>query len=169
MALEIAVTQNMPFQQLAQVTALSGTATGALGPGSSLFLQRLFLPGLMVLTEVDLALGIAFPGAASGAGTMNHSLVIYGFGNRISLGSPYQRFGHERLDDGLEHRWGLVVGNPIPGRLGRIGDRGVDTPDRCHACARGVRHRQHARIQSAFERLDGGSILPISVTWHSKS
>jgi hypothetical protein len=81
----ISVTQNFPFQQLAQVTSVAGVISGAAGFGSSLFLQRLFLPGEMLLSEVDLALGISFSTTSNGAGTLARSLIVYSFANSTSL------------------------------------------------------------------------------------
>ncbi len=85
----ISVTQNIPFQHLAQVTSVVGPAVNSapVGLGSSLFLQRLFVPGMMVLSEIDLALGLSFPGTSLGAGAMYRSVVIYSFSNSTLLAS----------------------------------------------------------------------------------
>jgi hypothetical protein len=96
----ISLTQNVPFQQLAQVTSVSGSIHGVSGFGSSLFLQRLFLPGLMALTEVDLALGMSFPATNSGGGTMYRSFAIYTFSNSTLLGSLFSVSGSSTWTSG---------------------------------------------------------------------
>jgi hypothetical protein len=69
-----------------QILSKSAAATGALGFGSSLFLERTTV-GAMTLTKVDLAMGISFSATNSGQGTMNQSFIIYSFGNSTSLAS----------------------------------------------------------------------------------
>ena len=85
-------TQNALFQQIGQILVANVTATGtsaAVKPfNSSLFLQRIFLPGSMSLSEVDLAIGIAFPNSTSdGQGSVSQTFVLYSFVNSTSLAS----------------------------------------------------------------------------------
>lgn len=88
MASKVSVTQNLPLQQIGGVIAsASGTVTGTAGFGSSLFLQRIFIPAAMTLTEADLALGVSFNATSNGAGTLSQSFVLYSFGNSSSLAS----------------------------------------------------------------------------------
>lgn len=87
-ATKISLTQNMSLQEVGGlIVTASGTVTGTAGFGSSLFLQRLFLPAAMSLTEIDLAMGLSFPATNQGAGTMSQSFVLYSFGNSSSLAS----------------------------------------------------------------------------------
>lgn len=90
----IKFTQNMPLGQASPISIGVLTATGstaasaAANPfGSSVSLQRMYVPGSMSLTEVDLAFGIAFPATNQGAGTMSQSFIAYSFGNSTSLAS----------------------------------------------------------------------------------
>jgi hypothetical protein len=82
------MTQNVDLVRAAgTVVSKAGTITGAAGVGSSLFLHRLRIPGLMSITEIDVAMSIGFPATNQGAGTMSRSMVIYSFGNSTSLAS----------------------------------------------------------------------------------
>lgn len=84
----ISLTQNMDLPQIGNtVASASGTVTGTAGFGSSLFLNRIFIPGVINLSEVDLAMGLNFNATNNGAGTLSQSFVLYSFGNSSSLGS----------------------------------------------------------------------------------
>ena len=83
----ISLTQNVPLQAAGLLTSTSGTLTGTAAFGSSLFLQRVFIPGTLNLTEADLALGMSFNATSNGAGTLSRSFVVYSFGNSTSLAS----------------------------------------------------------------------------------
>jgi hypothetical protein len=90
----VSYTQNFPLAQAGVVLIGTLTATGttaasaAANPfGSSLSLQRLYLPGVMSLTEVDLAFGVSFPATNQGQGSLSQSFIIYSFGNSTSLAS----------------------------------------------------------------------------------
>ena len=90
----ISYSQNYQLQDVApMLTALVTTtgSTAAVQPwNSSLFLQRLFIPGQINLSEVDLAIGINFHNSTSaGQGSMSQSLVLYSFGNSTSLASVF--------------------------------------------------------------------------------
>lgn len=85
---KIAITQNIPLSQVVgTIVSKAGTITGTAGVGSSLFLQRLLMPALMNLSEIDAAMSIGFPVTSQGAGTMSRSMVLYSFGNSTSLAS----------------------------------------------------------------------------------
>jgi len=79
--------QNYELQQISLLTTKAGTITGTAGFGSSLFLDRVFVPGSMILTELDFALGLAFAANNNGAGTLSQSFVAYSFVNSTSLSS----------------------------------------------------------------------------------
>lgn len=82
------VTYNFPMQQIAgTVVSKAGTVTGSDGVGSSLFLQRIVIPMMMSVSEIDIALSIGFPATNQGAGTMSRSFVVYSMGNSTSLAS----------------------------------------------------------------------------------
>jgi hypothetical protein len=83
----ISMVQNLPLAQIVPIGSVSGTVTGTAGYGSSLFLQRLFIPGQLNITEFDQAVGMAFSATTNGAGTVSKSLMIYSFGNSTSLAS----------------------------------------------------------------------------------
>jgi hypothetical protein len=83
--------QGAELQAVAAILIASVTTTGstaAVQPfNSSLFLSRIVVPIQMNLTEVDLAIGLAFPATNQGAGSVSQSLVVYSFGNSTSLAS----------------------------------------------------------------------------------
>lgn len=85
LAPKISFTTNGELANVAPILTTSGTVTGSKGWGSSLFLQRIFIPAAMALTEVDLALNLSFAATNQGAGTMSESMMIYSFGNATSL------------------------------------------------------------------------------------
>jgi len=91
---KISYIQNFPLADAAPVLIGVLTATGttaasaAANPfGSSLSLQRLYIPGAMSLTEVDLAFGVSFPATNQGQGSISQSFIVYSFGNSTSLAS----------------------------------------------------------------------------------
>jgi hypothetical protein len=87
-ATHLSVTQNMALQDIGgPIATATGTVMGTAGFGSSLFLQRIYIPQQLNLTEVDLAMGISFPATNNGAGTMSQSWVLYSLGNSSSLAS----------------------------------------------------------------------------------
>ena len=93
-AATIRLTQNLSLQEIGgSIASASGTVTGTAGFGSSLFLQRIYIPGVMNLSEVDLAMAMSFNATSNGAGTMSQSLVLYSFGNSSSLASVVSTSG----------------------------------------------------------------------------
>jgi len=85
---KISCTQNAPLYAVAgTVVSKAGTITGTAGVGSSLFLQRILIPEVMNLSEIQIAMSIGFPATNQGAGTMSRSFVLYSFGNSTSLAS----------------------------------------------------------------------------------
>lgn len=81
-----------PLQDVSPILVGSVTTTGATAAvqpfNSSLFLQRIYVPASMSLSEVDLAIGVSFPAATSaGQGTVSQSVIFYSFGNSTSLAS----------------------------------------------------------------------------------
>lgn len=90
----ISFTEVFPFQEASPVSIATLTASGSTyasatnNPfGSSFSLQRIMIPAVMSLTEVDLAFGINFPASNSGQGSISQSFIIYSFGNSTSLAS----------------------------------------------------------------------------------
>ena len=90
----ISFTQNFPLSQAAPVLigVIASTGTTAASAtnnpfGSSLSLQRIFIPAPMNLTEVQLAFGVSFPATNQGQGSISQTLEIYSFGNSTSLAS----------------------------------------------------------------------------------
>ena len=78
--------ENMNMQEV-EIPLVSGSGTASQTMfGSSLFLDRLFVPGVMHLSEVDLAMSFAFA-TTSVSGSMNRSFVVYSFVNSTSLAS----------------------------------------------------------------------------------
>jgi hypothetical protein len=79
-------TANVPLQQVGEPMASgSGTASQTM-LGSSLFLDRVYLHGYMNLSEIDMAMSMAFA-TTSVSGSMNRSMVLYSFVNSTSLAS----------------------------------------------------------------------------------
>ena len=98
---KISVTQKTPLQLIAgTIVSKAGTVTGTAGVGSSLFLQRLYLPAAMSLTEIDCLLSIGFPATSQGAGTMSRSMAIYSFGNSTSLATVVSASGTSAWNTG---------------------------------------------------------------------
>lgn len=90
----ISLTQNISLGEVAgTITSASGTVTGTAGFGSSLFLQRIFLPSAMNLSEIDIAMSIGFNATSNGAGTVSRSFVLYSLGNSTSLASVVSASG----------------------------------------------------------------------------
>jgi len=91
LASKISIFQNHSFGMVNNVqvsgVVTSGATSTANSFGSSLLLQRVFLPAAMTLTEVDLAHNISFAVTNSGAGQMSQSLVLYSFVNSTQLTS----------------------------------------------------------------------------------
>lgn len=90
----IRYTQNFPIQQAGVVFigTLDSTGTTAASAannpfGSSLSLQRIYIPGQINLSEIDLVFGIGFPATNQGQGSFSQSAIIYSFGNSTSLAS----------------------------------------------------------------------------------
>lgn len=92
---KISFWQNNPLGNAGQpVITYSGAITSNFL--SSMFLQRISIGAAMTLTEVDLAMGITFPGTASaGAGTLSQSFQLFSFpaGNTTSLGNVLSASG----------------------------------------------------------------------------
>jgi len=86
-AATVSFTQLFPVQEAGPILTSSSNAGSSLAIGSSFFLNRLFVPETMNLSEVDMALGLAYAATNSGAGTLSQSFVIYSFGNSTSLAS----------------------------------------------------------------------------------
>ena len=83
---KLSYTQNIPLQQVGEpLVSGSGTASQTMF-GSSLFLERVFVHGVMNLSELDLAMSFSFA-TTSVSGSMNRSMVIYSFANSTSLAS----------------------------------------------------------------------------------
>lgn len=83
---KISVTEIFDIQGInGPILNATGTITASFG--SSLFLQRMYIPVAMNLSEIDLALGLSFNATNQGAGTLSQSLGIYSFVNSTSLSS----------------------------------------------------------------------------------
>lgn len=83
---KISATSNLALQQIGgAIASATGTVTGTAGFGSSLFLQRVYIPAAMTLTEADIALGISFPATSQGAGTLSQSWGLFSFSNSTKL------------------------------------------------------------------------------------
>ena len=82
----LSVTQLTPIQDIVVVTSVTslGISTAL---SSSLFLNRIFVPGEMFLSEIDVAQAISFNATSNGAGSFSRSMVVYSFGNSTSLAS----------------------------------------------------------------------------------
>ena len=117
---QLSFTANSPLQAVGNVVVSASTTSGvAMAFGSSLFLDRLYIPGPMNLSEVDLALSMAMATAASSTGSYGvvaRTLVVYTFGNSTSLGSLYSTsqsitfVGTSTTTGGLTNRSNLVAG-----------------------------------------------------------
>src|SRR5580692_9107494 len=90
---QLSFTNNSPLQGIGNVIASASTTSGvSMAFGSSLFLDRLYVPGPMNLSECDLALSMAMATAASSTGTYGsfaRTLVIYSFSNSTLLASVF--------------------------------------------------------------------------------
>lgn len=82
----VSYTQNQSIYEAMPILTTSATS-GALLFGSSLFLQRLHLPGPINLSEVDMAFSFAMSTSASSAswGSLERTFAIYKFANSTSL------------------------------------------------------------------------------------
>jgi hypothetical protein len=88
---QLSYTANLPLTEVAgTIISTSGTVTGI---STSLFLQRIQLDAPMNLSEIDMAMSIAFPNTSQGAGTISRSFVLYSFGNSTSLASSFSTSG----------------------------------------------------------------------------
>jgi filamentous hemagglutinin len=106
---KISMTQNLPLQEIGgSVVSASGTVTGTAGFGSSLFLQRIFLPAAMTLSEVDLALAISFNATSNGGGTLSQSFAMYSFGNSSSLATVLSASGTSSWQTGTSTSGAVV-------------------------------------------------------------
>lgn len=82
LAQKVSLTQNMSLWEVgAPVTSGSWTAsTTNTAFGSTLFLNRIFFPGAMTLTEVDMLHQLSFASSSlSGAGTMSQYFAVFSF------------------------------------------------------------------------------------------
>jgi len=101
--------ENIPLRQIAgTIVSKAGTVTGAVGVGSSLFLQRITIPAAMAITEINMALSIGFPATNQGAGTMSRSFVLYSLGNSTSLASVLSASGTSAWSTGTSTTAGAV-------------------------------------------------------------
>jgi hypothetical protein len=86
---QLSFTNNSPLQAVGvPIVSASATSGLSLGFGSSLFLDRLYVPGPMNLSEVDMAMSLAMASAASSTGTYGsfaRSMAIYSFSNSTKL------------------------------------------------------------------------------------
>jgi hypothetical protein len=98
-AATISLVQNYPLNQAGgEVVSATGTVSAI---GSSLLLQRLYVPALLNLTEVDLALGITFPSSSQGAGTLSQSFILYSIVGGTALSSVLSISGTSAWTTGL--------------------------------------------------------------------
>lgn len=81
--------QNVPLQHVMSPvqSKVGGTVTGSSGFGSSLFLHRVGLSGVMNLSEIDIAVAIGFNASNNGQGSLSRSFGLYSFVNSTSLQS----------------------------------------------------------------------------------
>src|SRR5579863_3425846 len=90
---QLSFTQNSPLQQVGiPLVSASITSGVAMAFGSSLFLNRMYIPGPMNLSECDMALSMAMATAASSTGSYGsfaRTLVVYTFSNSTKLASLY--------------------------------------------------------------------------------
>jgi hypothetical protein len=104
---KVSVTE--PFDMLGiNGPILNATGTVTASFGSSLFLQRLFIPVQMNLSEIDLAVGMSFNASSNGAGTKSQSLGIYSFVNSSSLASVMSASGTSAWTSGTSTVGGSV-------------------------------------------------------------
>ena len=90
---QLSFTNNSPLQAIGAVVVSASTTSGvAMAFGSSLFLDRMYVPGPMNLSECDLALSMAMASAASSTGSYGsfaRTLVVYSFSNSTKLASLF--------------------------------------------------------------------------------
>lgn len=88
---QLSFTQNSPLQQVGNAILSASATSGALVFGSSLFLDRVYVPGPMNLSEVDVAISLSMSSSATAGlwGSMNRSFVVYSFSNSTKLASLY--------------------------------------------------------------------------------
>lgn len=102
-------TENFPQEGLAAVVSGSASAGTTMPFGSSLFLQRLFIPAQIVVTEVDLAHSISFGNASlSGVGAISQTLGVFSFQNSTLLASVFS----------ASSSWGWTSGSSSAGLTG---------------------------------------------------
>lgn len=86
-AAKLLMTRNIRLDEVNSAITKAGTITGTAGFGSSLFLQKMYVPAPITVTEFDEIMAFAFPATSQGTGTLSRSLGIYSFGNNTSLAS----------------------------------------------------------------------------------
>jgi hypothetical protein len=88
---QLSFTQNSPLQQVGVALASASATSGSLIFGSSLFLDRVYVPGPMNLSEVDVAISLSMSSSATAGlwGSMNRQFVVYSFSNSTKLASLY--------------------------------------------------------------------------------
>jgi hypothetical protein len=85
---KISFTQNSPLQQVGLPVASQNGLGSAILLGSSLFLDRVFIPGVINLSEIDMAGSFNFNNLGTTAsGSVNRSIAVYSFVNSTSLAS----------------------------------------------------------------------------------
>ena len=84
---QLSFTQNSPLQFMGVPIASASTTASATLFGSSIFLQRMYIPGPMALTEVDMAVSIAMVSstATSTWGNVTRNFAVYAFSNNTLL------------------------------------------------------------------------------------
>jgi hypothetical protein len=106
--------------RLAEVNAAVATGSGTASQtvfGSSLFLEEIYVPAQMRLSEVDMAFSFSFSTSATTStyGSMNRSFVIYSYVNSISLASLFSTtqgfaFGGSSTTQGAQSFMSQVAG-----------------------------------------------------------
>ena len=88
---QLSFTQNQALSLATAVVATASATSGATMFGSSLFLQRIYVPGPMNLSEVDMAMSFALTTSATSKtwGSINWSFAVYSFSNSTKLVSLY--------------------------------------------------------------------------------
>jgi hypothetical protein len=88
---QLSFTQNQALTLATAVVASASATSGATMFGSSLFLQRMYIPGPMNLSEVDMAMSFALTTSATSNawGSIKRSVGIYSFSNSTKLVSLY--------------------------------------------------------------------------------